>query len=185
MKMKSALFLIGGFTLFLGLSNFATSALQERVSTCETRINSTQLQIINQLQMLSSNEIKIVQQVLARQIEIATGVPGPSFPQMEQVLRSAQGLNERALRSNEMMREILEEGCELERQNWVFLSMITVMANSAIACLAFWLGLRVVDSSKVERPVQHPASKPPAPDPLEPGRRRAPSAHGRKRRQSP
>lgn len=156
--MKSALLMVGGFTVFLGLTNFATSALQERVSTCETRINNAQLQVINQLQQQSSNELKIVQYVLARQIETASGVPGPVSPEMAQVFQAARALNQRAMSTTEMMRQILEEGCELQRQEWILFSMITVLVNSLIACFAFWIGLRVVDPSKIDRPEEKTGS---------------------------
>ena len=150
MRMKSALLLIGGFTVFLGLANFVTSAFQERVSTCETRINNTQLQVINQLQQQSSNELKIVQYVLARQIETATGVAGPVSPEVAQVFQAARNLNEQAMRATERMRVFLEEGCDSERRQWFVLSIIAVLASSLIACLAFWVGLRVVDPSKID-----------------------------------
>jgi hypothetical protein len=144
MKMKSALLVIGAVTIFLGLTNFSTSALQERVSTCETRLNNNQLQLINTLQQMSSNEVKISQQVISKQIERATGVPGPTDQNMEDLFRRMVELGQTAMRSTESMQQLLNEACEEQRSQWFLFSVIAVLLNSLVACLAFWLGLRVV-----------------------------------------
>jgi hypothetical protein len=148
--MRTALLVIGGGTSFIGLTAFTTAAFQERVSTCETRLNSTQLAMISILEQSTSEEVKIAQAVTSKQIELATGVRGPVGAEMSQLFIKLRDLNKNAMQANDQMSKVLEEGCEEQRSEWFLLSILAVFLNSFLACAAFWLGLRV--SSQIAPP---------------------------------
>lgn len=150
MKMRPALLVIGACTVFVGLTNLSTSALQERVSTCETQLNNAQLQLIGHLQQMGSNENKIIQHVLSRQIELATGVPGPPSEPIAKLAESAIRTGKTAMDITKQMEVLISTTCDEERSVWIGFSLLTVLVNSLIASLAFWLGLRVVDNKIAE-----------------------------------
>jgi hypothetical protein len=151
MKMKPALLIIGGATLFLGCTNFIATALQERVITCETQLNSNQLALIITMQQYASNETKIAQFSLAKQLERATGVPGPISDEHAKLFQVAKNLNQRAINSNNQMGQLLEGDCIFQRSQWLVFSLLLIAVNSLIACVAFWLGIRVADAQPLGR----------------------------------
>ena len=145
MKMRQALIIVGGATVFLGLTNFATSGLQEQVSTCETKLNGTILLNLTKIGESNETAIQIVERSLTRRIDRFAGIPVSEVDnQFIELGNKMRRSNEEMMQLNERMREILEVGCAEQRQQWYILSFLVILINSLTACVAFWLGLAVV-----------------------------------------